>query len=112
MRDGIYSFRYEVEGRLSRGSLTLRSDLANGGDTRVLLAGELSHAANHIVASLEIRAMGRIEPARLRDGILDFEIRLTGPGSDTHFDVIGVGPRGIIVCLAGEWTSPLASPAR
>ncbi len=112
MGDGIYSFGYEVEGWFSRGSLTLRSDLANGGDPRVLLAGQLSHAANHIVASLEIQVMRKIHPARLRDGILDFEIRLTGPGSDTHFDVIGVGPRGMIVRLAGEWTSPLASPAR
>ena len=108
MRDGIYAFRYEALGRVSRGSLTLKADRANGGDTRVLLEGQVSQAANHVTASLDVQSVGELKASQVDHGLLAFPINLSGSGSDTHFDVIGVGPRGVIVAIAGEWTSPLA----
>ncbi len=109
MRDGIYSFRYEALGQRSRGSLTLRGDLAHGGDTRVMLQGQVSHSASAVTASLDVTSVERLQQIEDCFGALDFTIRLTGAGSDTHFDMIGIGPRGLIVGIAGEWMAPLAA---
>ena len=106
LRDGIYSFRFDAYGHLSRGSLVLAAGRASGGDTRVLIEGEFVRIGERVTASIEVAAAVAREGPADACTMLDFRLHLDGTGSDSHFDVIGVGPRGVIVLLTGEWMAP------
>ena len=111
MKDGIYSFRLDSFGHLSRGSLTLRGGVATGGDTRVAFQGEITHHASNVTASLEVTPVARFEPTQARYGATDFSVQMSGSGDESQFDLIGVGPRGLIVAIAGEWMTALPTPS-
>lgn len=110
MRDGIYSFRFDAYGHMSRGSLVLTAGRASGGDTRVLIEGEFVQVRDKLSALIEVAAAGSGTGRTTAGSTLDFRLHLEGTGSEAHFDVIGVGPRGVIVLLTGEWMASRPGP--
>ena len=99
MKDGVYEFWFDALGRARGGALRIHGNLVDGGDTVHTVRGQLARAGTNILASFDIgwRPEARHRP---RPG---YTMRMFGHGSETDFDLIGIGPLGLIVALRGRW---------
>ena len=107
MKDGLYDFHFVALDKDHRGRVTVRGNIAEGGDPLHGVRGQLSRAGANILASFEIQWRTPSVPA-LDDEPPSYTIRMFGSGTDTEFSVIGLGPLGLIVEMHGTWNAPLA----
>ena len=70
-----------------------------GGATRI--AGALVRRASHAVGSFKIELATLLATAYCMPQ--SFPIETTGPASETSFNLLGIGPLGLIIEVTGEW---------
>lgn len=109
MKDGIYDFCFSALNRRHHGSIEVRDNVAEGGDPVHAVRGQVSRAGTNLVASFEVSRRG--------DASLSaYQLKMSGTGTQTEFNVIGLGPLGLIVECHGTWraaadTGAAASPS-
>ena len=106
MKDGQYDFHFVALGRDRIGKISLKGNLAEGGDGLHAIHGQLSRAGANMLASFEV--VWRTRPAhRVDEAAPSYTIKMFGSGTDTEFSVIGLAPLGLIVEFHGHWRGPL-----
>lgn len=106
MKDGRYDFHFVALTHDHQGQVSLRGNLVEGGDAMHAVRGQLSRAGANLLASFEVFWKTPTNPWRSQpaDG---YTIKMFGTGTHTTFNVIGLGPLGLIVEFHGTWREPL-----
>jgi len=104
MRDGNYALRISADGFVGNGRFAMHDNRGAGQDTHFRVEGHLIERRAALDAVFNLR----VDPAVLDNkGVpKHFSLHLDGAANNDSFHVIGVGPLGLIVEIAGEWTGP------
>ncbi len=109
MQDGDYEMHFSADGFQSRGALRLDAGRAVGGDGHYGVDGNCVDSAGQLSAVFNVRMPPRLlGNTRIPE---HFSLRMTGATTAQGFQLIGIGPLGVIVeiaCTPAGWsgTSP------
>ena len=101
MRDGKYALRLSADGYVGDGQFTMRDNRGQGHDGRFKVEGHLIERPATLDAIFNVL----MEPDALGNSEMPdhYSLQMTGATRDDHFNVIGVGPLGLIIEITGEW---------
>lgn len=108
MEDGVYRLRFAAEGIDAEGRLCIENNRATGGDGLREMRGEFTQTGPAVQASFDVRCAATRPPIGASP---TYTLRMFGTGTEQGFDLIGVGPLGLIIEITGEWSGPLGTPA-
>ncbi len=103
--DGLYTLRLAAAGDQAEVPLSVRQNVVRGGDAAHVLRGEFTVTGDGLHATIEVTCAP--DRCRRTGGSRSFTLRMFGHATEQGFDVIGVGPLGLIVEMAGKRTGPL-----
>ena len=105
MKDGYYDLCFSANGYVGTGQLTLDGHKAKGSDGAYRLEGNLFDGSQHISAVFNVL----MEPRILRNRRIPahYTLQMEGTARGSDFELIGIGPIGLIVAISCAYRSPL-----
>lgn len=105
MRDGNYALRFAADGYVGNAQFAMHDNRGQGHDGVFRLEGHLIERPATLDAIFNVM-MGPevVSNSSMPD---HYSLQMTGAKRDDHFNVIGIGPLGLIIEIDGDWSSPL-----
>jgi hypothetical protein len=109
VKDGTYDLVFSANGHDTRASLQFDGRRARASEGEIHLEGNFVNAERHLTAVFDVL----MAPCLLRNARIPerYSVQMSGTGSERDFNLIGIGPLGLIVEIAGSYRCPLAEAA-
>lgn len=104
MRDGVYVSSLNVDGRSAIGLLTLVGNHGKGSDGIHQFEIQVGGSGHHLTGIINV--IGDPELAAARGLPHHYSLSMIGSGNQETFNLIGLGPNGIVVEIDAAWREP------